>query len=58
MELKWSDVYGLMLEGGAFLGSKRMVPPDELYCLAAQNLAKFNIEALIVIGGFEVCMIS
>ena len=44
-----------MFEGGAYLGTKRIVPAEDLYGLAAKNLGKHNVDALIIIGGFEVC---
>lgn len=44
-----------MFEGGAYLGTKELVPLDDSwYDLAAANLGKFNVEALIIIGGFQV----
>lgn len=53
-EIKWSDVYGLAFEGGSYLGTKRMVPPEDSYSKVAQNFNKFKIAALLIIGGFEV----
>lgn len=53
--MKWSDVYGLIFEGGSYLGTKRMVPPEDSHAKIAENLRKFKIVALLIIGGFEVC---
>ena len=51
--LGWSDVTGWVGQGGAFLGTKRTLP-DGKYVEVAANLRKHNIQALLVIGGFEV----
>jgi len=51
-ELKWSDVTGWAVQGGAILGTKRSLPTgkfDEI----ARHLKKYNISGLLVIGGFE-----
>lgn len=49
----WSDVTGWVGQGGAFLGTKRTLPGGRLDQVAA-NFAKFKIQALLIIGGFEV----
>jgi len=52
-EMKWSDVTGWVGQGGAFLGTKRTLPTPETMPLIAENLKKFGIQGLLVIGGFE-----
>jgi len=51
--LGWSDVTGWVGQGGAFLGTKRTLPEGK-YPEVAARLRQFNIQALLVIGGFEV----
>eukprot|EP00090_Calanus_glacialis_P039892 TRINITY_DN6947_c0_g1_i1.p1 TRINITY_DN6947_c0_g1~~TRINITY_DN6947_c0_g1_i1.p1 ORF type:complete len:783 (-),score=277.12 TRINITY_DN6947_c0_g1_i1:304-2652(-) len=48
----WSDVTGWVAEGGALLGTKRTLP-GENYQATAQQLGRFGIQGLVVIGGFE-----
>merc|ERR1719508_470194 len=50
--ITWSDVTGWVAEGGALLGTKRTLP-EKNYAACAEQLAKFNIQGLVVIGGFE-----
>ena len=52
-ELTWMDVSGWNGEGGALLGIKRTLAGDYLPA-CAENLKKFEIEGLVIIGGFEV----
>lgn len=49
----WADVTGWVGQGGAFLGTKRTLPAGRFEQVAA-SLAKFKIQALLIIGGFEV----
>lgn len=51
--LGWSDVTGWVGQGGAFLGTKRTLPEGKFPEVAA-SLRKHNIQALLLIGGFEV----
>nr|XP_042907330.1 ATP-dependent 6-phosphofructokinase isoform X1 [Parasteatoda tepidariorum] len=51
-EMQWSDVTGWVGQGGAFLGTKRTLP-DQYMEQIVEQLKKFKIEALLVIGGFE-----
>jgi len=59
--IKWSDVTGWVSEGGALLGTRRTLPEKNLE-KCAENLKKFDIQGLVVIGGFEafsaVCQFS
>ncbi|XP_022238987.1 ATP-dependent 6-phosphofructokinase-like isoform X1 [Limulus polyphemus] len=48
----WSDVNGLVGQGGAFLGTKRTLPEPHMEQVVSR-LKEFNIQALLVIGGFE-----
>jgi len=50
--LTWSGVNGWVAEGGAFLGTKRTLPGNNFKACADQ-FAKFNIQGLVVMGGFE-----
>ena len=55
--MEWSDVTGWVGQGGAFLGIKRTLPEGK-YAEIAARLRQFKIQALLVIGGFEVSRIS
>lgn len=51
-EIKWSDVGGWTGQGGSLLGTKRTLPAKYVDKIAEQ-MRKNNINALLVIGGFE-----
>ncbi|KAM6953812.1 ATP-dependent 6-phosphofructokinase, platelet type isoform 1-T1 [Aplochiton taeniatus] len=51
-EIKWGDVGGWTGQGGSLLGTKRTLPAKYVDKLAEQMRAN-NINALLVIGGFE-----
>ncbi|KAL4624654.1 ATP-dependent 6-phosphofructokinase, platelet type isoform X5 [Arapaima gigas] len=51
-EIKWGDVGGWTGQGGSLLGTKRTLPAKHLDKIAEQMRAH-NINALLVIGGFE-----
>ncbi|TSK16025.1 ATP-dependent 6-phosphofructokinase, muscle type [Bagarius yarrelli] len=53
-EIKWGDVGGWTGQGGSLLGTKRTLPAKHIDKIAEQ-MRKYNINALLVIGGFEVC---
>ncbi|XP_029384497.1 ATP-dependent 6-phosphofructokinase, platelet type isoform X11 [Echeneis naucrates] len=53
-EIKWADVGGWTGQGGSLLGTKRTLPAKHLEKIAEQ-MRKHNINALLVIGGFETC---
>ena len=55
--MEWSDVTGWVGQGGAFLGIKRTLPEGK-YAEIAARLRQFKIQALLVIGGFEVSRIT
>uniref|UniRef100_A0A3P9JYK6 ATP-dependent 6-phosphofructokinase n=1 Tax=Oryzias latipes TaxID=8090 RepID=A0A3P9JYK6_ORYLA len=51
-EMKWRNVAGWTGQGGSLLGTKRTLPETDMEKIV-ENIAKFNISALLVIGGFE-----
>ncbi|XP_034164663.1 ATP-dependent 6-phosphofructokinase, platelet type isoform X2 [Pangasianodon hypophthalmus] len=51
-EIKWGDVGGWTGQGGSLLGTKRTLPAKHAEKIAEQ-IRKYNINALLVIGGFE-----
>lgn len=51
--MKWADVTGWVGQGGAFLGTKRTLPNERMSQIAAR-LKEYCIQALLIIGGFEV----
>ena len=51
-EMKWSDVNGWVVKGGALLGTKRTLPEGKYDAIAA-NIKEFNLQSLLVVGGFE-----
>uniref|UniRef100_A0A3P9LIM4 6-phosphofructokinase n=2 Tax=Oryzias latipes TaxID=8090 RepID=A0A3P9LIM4_ORYLA len=53
-EIKWGDVGGWTGQGGSLLGTKRTLPAKRLAKIAEQ-MRIHNINALLVIGGFETC---
>ncbi|XP_054622516.1 ATP-dependent 6-phosphofructokinase, platelet type-like isoform X4 [Dunckerocampus dactyliophorus] len=53
-EIKWGDVGGWTGQGGSLLGTKRTLPGKHLEQIAEQ-IRIHNINALLVIGGFETC---
>ncbi|XP_053620716.1 ATP-dependent 6-phosphofructokinase isoform X3 [Plodia interpunctella] len=52
VKMEWSDVTGWVAQGGAFLGTKRTLPGDKKSDIAAR-IKQFNIQGLLIIGGFE-----
>ncbi|XP_015414042.1 PREDICTED: ATP-dependent 6-phosphofructokinase, muscle type [Myotis davidii] len=51
-EAGWSYVGGWTGQGGSKLGTKRTLPKKSLEQISA-NITKFNIQGLVIIGGFE-----
>ncbi|XP_056599277.1 ATP-dependent 6-phosphofructokinase, platelet type isoform X4 [Triplophysa dalaica] len=51
-EIKWGDVGGWTGQGGSLLGTKRTLPAKHIVKIAEQ-MRIHNINALLVIGGFE-----
>ncbi|XP_035475002.1 ATP-dependent 6-phosphofructokinase, platelet type isoform X9 [Scophthalmus maximus] len=53
-EIKWADVGGWTGQGGSLLGTKRTLPAKYVDKIAEQ-MRENNINALLIIGGFETC---
>jgi len=53
VELKWIDVNGWSGMGGSKINTNRTVPDDETLPKITENIKKFGIHGLYVIGGFE-----
>ncbi|XP_061647843.1 ATP-dependent 6-phosphofructokinase, liver type isoform X1 [Phyllopteryx taeniolatus] len=51
-EMEWHNVAGWTGQGGSLLGTKRTLPSKHMEKIV-ENMAKFSISALLVIGGFE-----
>uniref|UniRef100_A0A8C4FEY7 ATP-dependent 6-phosphofructokinase n=1 Tax=Dicentrarchus labrax TaxID=13489 RepID=A0A8C4FEY7_DICLA len=50
--ITWTSVSGWTGKGGSMLGTKRSLPGKMLEEIS-MNIAKFNIHALVIVGGFE-----
>ncbi|KAM9856086.1 phosphofructokinase, muscle a [Aulostomus maculatus] len=50
--INWTSVSGWTGKGGSMLGTKRTLPAKIIEEISL-NIAKFNIHALVIIGGFE-----
>uniref|UniRef100_A0A8D0AVN0 6-phosphofructokinase n=1 Tax=Sander lucioperca TaxID=283035 RepID=A0A8D0AVN0_SANLU len=53
-EIKWADVGGWTGQGGSLLGTKRTLPAKHIDKIAEQ-MREHNINALLIVGGFETC---
>uniref|UniRef100_A0A3Q3GW94 6-phosphofructokinase n=1 Tax=Labrus bergylta TaxID=56723 RepID=A0A3Q3GW94_9LABR len=53
-EIKWADVGGWTGQGGSLLGTKRTLPAKHVDKIAEQ-MRQHNINALLIVGGFETC---
>ncbi|KAK7118953.1 hypothetical protein R3I94_020962 [Phoxinus phoxinus] len=51
-EVHWHDVAGWTGQGGSLLGTKRTLPNSCMERIV-ENIGKFSIQSLLVIGGFE-----
>ncbi|XP_073503961.1 ATP-dependent 6-phosphofructokinase, liver type [Phyllobates terribilis] len=51
-EVGWHDVAGWLGRGGSMLGTKRTIPKSCMQKIV-ENIRKYNIHALLVVGGFE-----
>ncbi|XP_056389454.1 ATP-dependent 6-phosphofructokinase, liver type isoform X2 [Hyla sarda] len=51
-EVGWHDVAGWLGRGGSMLGTKRTIPKTCMQSIV-ENIRKYSIHALLVIGGFE-----
>jgi len=52
-ELDWMDVGGLASMGGAELGTNRYIPKKSDFYAIAQNIEKYKLDGLIVVGGLS-----
>lgn len=52
-QLKWDSVTNWVMHGGSFLGTQKQLPNEDNMEKIAATLKKFNIHALLLIGGFE-----
>ncbi|XP_056896193.1 phosphofructokinase, muscle a [Takifugu flavidus] len=50
--ITWTSVSGWTGKGGSMLGTKRSLPGKMLEKIS-QNISRFNVHALVIIGGFE-----
>ncbi|XP_054887955.1 ATP-dependent 6-phosphofructokinase, liver type [Poeciliopsis prolifica] len=51
-EMEWHNVAGWTGQGGSLLGTKRTLPANFMEKIV-ENIGRFSITALLVIGGFE-----
>ncbi|CAM4731232.1 unnamed protein product [Leuciscus chuanchicus] len=51
-EVHWHDVAGWTGQGGSLLGTKRTLPNSCMERIV-ENIGKFGIQSLLVVGGFE-----
>jgi 6-phosphofructokinase 1 len=52
-EMKWMDVNGWATFGGSELGTNRKVPSGSDFYSIAKTIEKFNIQGLLMIGGWS-----
>lgn len=52
-KFKWSDVTNWAMYGGSFLGTQKSLPTADTMPKIAEQLKKHNIQALLLVGGFE-----
>ncbi|EPB80819.1 hypothetical protein ANCCEY_00021 [Ancylostoma ceylanicum] len=53
-KFQWGDVTNWVMHGGSFLGTQKQLPNEKNVPLIAEQLRKHNIQALLLVGGFEV----
>ncbi|KAL3235686.1 ATP-dependent 6-phosphofructokinase subunit beta [Nakaseomyces bracarensis] len=51
--LKWSDIIGWQSRGGSEIGTNRETPDEADIGMIAYYFQKYNIDGLIIVGGFE-----
>lgn len=52
--ITWGDVNGLTFQAGSVIGTRRTTVEDaEVLAKVADNLDKFNVQGLLIVGGFE-----
>lgn len=52
-EMDWMSVNGWAPRGGAELGTNRKIPTDGEFYAIARNIEKFEIQGLLIIGGWS-----
>ncbi|KAL6723050.1 hypothetical protein Aduo_018101 [Ancylostoma duodenale] len=52
-KFQWGDVTNWVMHGGSFLGTQKQLPNEKNVPLIAEQLRKHNIQALLLVGGFE-----
>lgn len=57
-EFKWGDVTNWVMHGGSFLGTQKQLPNEKSLPRIAEQLKKHNIQALLMVGGFEVAFFT
>ncbi|CAI4220614.1 unnamed protein product, partial [Auanema sp. JU1783] len=50
---QWRDVTNWVMYGGSFLGTQKQLPDEKTIPKIAEQLKKYNIQALLIVGGFE-----
>lgn len=50
--MEWNDVSNWVMQGGSLLGTQKQLP-NKLLDKIEENLKEYNINALLMIGGFE-----
>ena len=52
-QIELSHMVTWMTTGGSKLGTNRLLPERDSFCDIAANLEKFQIQAIVIVGGFE-----
>uniref|UniRef100_A0AC35TQ24 ATP-dependent 6-phosphofructokinase n=1 Tax=Rhabditophanes sp. KR3021 TaxID=114890 RepID=A0AC35TQ24_9BILA len=53
VQMSWQSVNNWVGKGGSFLGTQKQVPTAKDFKKIADQLEKFNIHSLLMVGGFE-----
>uniref|UniRef100_A0AC35TN83 ATP-dependent 6-phosphofructokinase n=1 Tax=Rhabditophanes sp. KR3021 TaxID=114890 RepID=A0AC35TN83_9BILA len=51
--MSWQSVNNWVSQGGSNLGTRKQAPTEENIKLIAEQMEKFNIHSLLMVGGFE-----
>lgn len=52
-KFQWGDVTNWVMYGGSFLGTQKQLPNEKNIPAIAEQLRKHNVQALLLVGGFE-----
>lgn len=52
-KFQWGDVTNWVMHGGSFLGTQKQLPNEKNVPMIAEQLRKHDIQALLLVGGFE-----